>query len=246
MSDAFQAEHDKLFQPHEDRYDEYLAGPMRGYPENHYPLFNSVAANIRRTGTTVFNPAELYGGTQDRPFEDYMRTDEHVVEHHCNAIRLLPGWEKSEGSRRELRCALRSGIDVILDDCYASVTFGDFSISAKTTCSPNGETRVTNEKTGGQKGQKLARMDLVPVQPLWELAEHYGKGAKKYSDNNWRKGVAWSLNYSAALRHLALFWKGEDIDPETLSQHVIAAAWHCFALAEYSRTHPELDDRSKQ
>jgi Domain of unknown function (DUF5664) len=106
------------------------------------------------------------------------------------------------------------------------------------------ETRVTSE-TGGQKGTKLARFDLLPTQPLWDLALHYGIGAVKYDDNNWRKGYDWRLSYAALCRHLSQFWGGEDIDPETGSKHVIAAAWHCLALAEFMDIHPEYDTRLK-
>lgn len=106
------------------------------------------------------------------------------------------------------------------------------------------EVRVTNEVTGGQKGSKLARYDLIPVYPLHALAEHYGRGALKYEPNNWRKGYNWSLNIAALKRHLAAFESGEDIDEETGSPHLAAVAWHVFALLEFGVTHPELDDRA--
>ena len=104
----------------------------------------------------------------------------------------------------------------------------------------------TTSSTGGQKGTKLARFDLLPVGPLTELAKHYGRGAAKYDDNNWRKGYEWSKSYAAAQRHLTAFWGGEDIDEETGTPHVIAAAWHCFALAENMDAFPEFDDRFKR
>lgn len=107
------------------------------------------------------------------------------------------------------------------------------------------EHRVVNETTGGEKGQKLARMDLIPAKPLYELAEHFGKGCKKYTDRNWERGYKWSLSYGAAMRHSVQFWDGEDLDPETGSKHAIAAAWHWLAIAEFMETHPELDDRVK-
>lgn len=105
------------------------------------------------------------------------------------------------------------------------------------------EIRVTNDDTGAQKGQKLARFDLIPVQPMIELAKHYGRGSRKYEDRNWEGGYAWSLSYGALCRHLFAFWDGENIDEETGTPHIIAVAWHALALAEFMNTHPELDDR---
>lgn len=105
------------------------------------------------------------------------------------------------------------------------------------------EVRVTDPSTGAEKGKKLERYSLIPVVPLEQLARHYGKGAEKYSVRNWERGYDWSLSYDAAQRHLNQFWGGEDVDPETGSPHLVAVAWHCFALLEYARTHPEKDDR---
>lgn len=97
------------------------------------------------------------------------------------------------------------------------------------------ETRVTDPDTGGQKGQKLAQFSQIPADVLWELAEHYGKGLRKYPDGeagepNWQRGYSWRLSVDAALRHLSLFQQGEDIDEETGSSHLIAAMWHLGAL----------------
>lgn len=108
------------------------------------------------------------------------------------------------------------------------------------------EVRVVDATTGGEKGAKLARFDLLPAKPLWELAEHYGRGARKYADRNWERGYKWSLSFAAMMRHSWAFWRGEDIDPETGSPHIVAVAWHALALREFMVTHPELDDRSKR
>src|SRR5690606_17109531 len=108
------------------------------------------------------------------------------------------------------------------------------------------ETRVVNATTGGEKGSKLARFDLIPAGPLTELAEHFGRGAEKYEDRNWERGYDWSLSFAAMMRHAWSFWGGEDLDPETGSKHVIAAAWHAFALAEFMDKHPDLDNRPNQ
>ena len=97
--------------------------------------------------------------------------------------------------------------------------------------------------TGAEKGSKLARYDLIPAGPLKQLAEHFGQGAKKYRDRNWEAGYDWSLSFAAMMRHAWAFWGGEDIDEETGTPHIIAAAWHAFALAEYMKTHKEFDNR---
>lgn len=105
------------------------------------------------------------------------------------------------------------------------------------------EIRITNAETGGQKGQKLARFDLLPAGSLLAIAEHFGKGAAKYEDRNWERGYNWSLSFGALQRHLWAWWNGEDIDEETGSSHLAAAGFHVLALLEFLKTHPELDDR---
>jgi hypothetical protein len=105
------------------------------------------------------------------------------------------------------------------------------------------EVRIKNETTGGEKGQKLDRFDLIPAEPLRQIAHHYGVGAKKYADRNWELGYNWDLSYGALMRHLNAWWGGEDIDEETGSSHLAAAAFHVLALLEFTRTHPELDTR---
>lgn len=66
--------------------------------------------------------------------------------------------------------------------------------------------------TGGQKGTKMERHDLIPISPLQELAVHFGRGARKYDAHQWRAGYEWSKSYSAIQRHLSAFWKGFDYD----------------------------------
>lgn len=94
---------------------------------------------------------------------------------------------------------------------------------------PN-ETRVVDAKTGGEKGSKLARFDLIPAEAVWALAEHYGRGCAKYADRNWERGYDWGLSVAALERHLTQWKLGESIDAETGSHHLIAVAWHAFAL----------------
>lgn len=105
------------------------------------------------------------------------------------------------------------------------------------------EVRVTDPNTGGQKGRKLARFDLIPQDCLWELAELYGRGAAKYADRNWQKGYAWSLSFAALNRHLWQFWNGQDTDEETGAYHLANVAWHAFALLHFLLNDLGTDDR---
>jgi hypothetical protein len=101
----------------------------------------------------------------------------------------------------------------------------------------------TTSSTGGEKGMKPERYDLIPVEALASVARLYGEGAKKYAEHNWRKGYEWSKSYAALHRHLAEFWKGVDIDPETGQPHLAAVVFHAFTLLTFMDEHPGFDDR---
>ena len=76
------------------------------------------------------------------------------------------------------------------------------------------------------------------------MAEHYGKGAVKYSDDNWKKGYQWSLSYDALQRHIHQWKGGERFDIETGTHHLVAAAWHCICLwffDKYAKGTNDLD-----
>lgn len=107
------------------------------------------------------------------------------------------------------------------------------------------EERVTDPETGGEKGEKAEKFGLMPSGPLMEVAKVFGFGAGKYAPRNWEKGYSWRRSYDALQRHLWQFWGGEDIDPESGVSHLAHAVFHCLALMEWSKTHPEKDDRSK-
>lgn len=104
------------------------------------------------------------------------------------------------------------------------------------------EVRITSA-TGGQKGSKDARYDLIPAEPLRLLATLYGKGASKYEDRNWERGYDWSLSFAAAQRHMWQFWNGEDVDEEMGLPHPVAAMFHMMALTEFLTKHPDFDNR---
>ncbi len=105
------------------------------------------------------------------------------------------------------------------------------------------EVRLTDAATGGQKGTKPERFELIPVQALQELARVYAFGAGKYSDWNYLKGYNWSLSVGALQRHLALWAIGEDLDEESGLSHLAHVAWHAFTLQTYQLHRLGTDDR---
>ncbi len=107
------------------------------------------------------------------------------------------------------------------------------------------EIRSVDPDTGAEKGVKQARYDLIPAHALEALAEHYGRGTRKYADRNWETGYAWGKSFAALMRHAWAWWRGEDIDAETGSSHMTAVAWHALALYTFQQRNKGTDDRPK-
>lgn len=101
----------------------------------------------------------------------------------------------------------------------------------------------TTSSTGGEKGMKPERYDLIPVEAMGLVAQLYGKGAEKYSEHNWRRGYEWSKSYAALQRHANEFWKGVDLDPETGLPHLAAVVFHSLTLITFMSEFPQFDDR---
>ena len=96
---------------------------------------------------------------------------------------------------------------------------------------------------GLRHNEGKVKVELVPPRWVLALAEVLTKGAEKYAERNWEKGMEWSKCYASAQRHLLAFWDGEDLDKETGLSHVAHAAWNCLALLTYSEEHQEDDNR---
>lgn len=77
------------------------------------------------------------------------------------------------------------------------------------------------------------RYDLLPPDGLEALALVYTKGAEKYADRNWEKGMSWSRMIGSLARHIKAFEKGEVYDPETGCHHMAMAAWNALGLCVY-------------
>jgi hypothetical protein len=106
-----------------------------------------------------------------------------------------------------------------------------------------GEVRITNQLTGGEKCAKPEKFSLIPPRPMAEVARVYGYGAGKYAPRNWERGYEWSLSIDAGERHWNHFKEGLDRDSDSGLHPLAHVVFHCLALMEWERTHPELDDR---
>lgn len=89
------------------------------------------------------------------------------------------------------------------------------------------------------------RVDLLPIEPMLQIANVFGFGAKKYFANSYRQGetVVWSRTYGSIQRHLMSFWSGEDLDQESGLPHLAHAGTQLFILMEHAAHNQNKDDR---
>lgn len=103
--------------------------------------------------------------------------------------------------------------------------------------------RITEETGGVKHDTDKLRYDLVPPKALEKIVAVFTYGAGKYGDRNWEKGIAISRLYAAAQRHLNDFWAGQDLDEESVLEHLAHAATDILMMIELRCTKPETDDR---
>lgn len=95
----------------------YVAGPYSGKDEN--AVFENIitarkhALELWRKGWIVICPHtnSLFMGGAGLPDKEFVDRDLEIVSR-CDAIYMLPGWEKSEGAIRELTEAKKDGLEI--------------------------------------------------------------------------------------------------------------------------------------
>jgi len=71
------------------------------------------------------------------------------------------------------------------------------------------------------------RFDLLPIHAIIRLARHFENGAKKYGDDNWRKGIPLRRYLDSMMRHAFKFAGGLDDE-----DHLGAIIWNACCLLE--------------
>ena len=90
----------------------------------------------------------------------------------------------------------------------------------------SGERREFESGAVRDMSEGKGRYDLLPMCVLMRLAKHYEKGAIKYKERNWEKGIPAHSFADSAMRHLVKY-----LDGWTDEDHLISAIWNLCGLA---------------
>ena len=120
--------------------------------------------------------------------------------------------------------------------------------SPSTTAPPNFGWAISTSNSDFENGALRAnsnklRFSLMPIAALEAINEVFEYGAKKYTENNWKKGFYHLNIYDSLIRHLFAWAKGEDKDPESGLSHLAHAGCNMLMLLEHSVSNLGTDNR---
>lgn len=116
---------------------------------------------------------------------------------------------------------------------------------------------AVSEDKGLRHNKGKIRYDLLEPFAITELAKVFTKGAEKYADRNWEKGMKWSKMRASLGRHLAAYDNSEDYDFDPMCEackagncvnhtglyHIAQVAWNALGILSYYKLFPQGDDR---
>lgn len=76
---------------------------------------------------------------------------------------------------------------------------------------------------------------------LLEVSKHFANGAKKYQENNWRKGIPVKSYIDSAVRHYLKYERGDEDEP-----HDLAFVWNLLCAIWTCKHKPELNEYAKE
>lgn len=121
-----------------------------------------------------------------------------------------------------------------------------------------GSFKVGGDSPGVKYDGDKTRMDLLPGDALFAIADILTFGADKYEDRNWEKGMAWGRVFGAMQRHLWAWFQAKvrlkpektsynflfgDLDIETGRSHLWHAGCCMVFLISYEMRGVGTDDR---
>lgn len=104
---------------------------------------------------------------------------------------------------------------------------------------------VQQDGQGDRYNKGKTNWNLVDLKAHEQMVRVLEFGAKKYSPDNWKRGMDWSIVLASLKRHIAAFEKGEDYDPDSGLLHMAHVACNAHFLTTYYRIYPQGDDRPK-
>lgn len=114
--------------------------------------------------------------------------------------------------------------------------------------------RITIESSQAEKeaspvalrfNEGKVRWDLLDATALEGVAAVLAFGTKKYSAENWRKGLSWKSTLRSLESHLQELKRGEDIDPESGLPHIDHLGCNWMFFSNYQKMGIGEDDRYK-
>lgn len=111
---------------------------------------------------------------------------------------------------------------------------------------PTGNDRPNPKEIEAAKRKKVG-LSAVPMGPIFELGEAMDEGARKYGRHNFREvgKIKASVYFDAAMGHLADWWEGQDVDPDSGLSHVTKVIAGLVVLRDSMLHGTFEDDRPK-
>jgi hypothetical protein len=129
----------------------YLAGPMTGLPDYNYPAFAEAEVRGTAMGLDIHSPHKNFNEVKTLPYATYIRADMAMLLN-CNAIALLPGWERSRGAKFELHVAQLLGHAVFDATDFSPMTVPE----VRTVLAPDDDLSILQEAEDIVSGARQA------------------------------------------------------------------------------------------
>lgn len=91
----------------------YISGPITGMPDLNRPAFEEMKKRLTEAGYLAISPFDVSMVSDKKNWQDYMRADIEAMMG-CDAVLMLPGWEKSTGACIEFDLVQKLGIPAVM------------------------------------------------------------------------------------------------------------------------------------